>query len=264
MSDYISSYEMQIVSNPETTFNPLALSTAYYLPPTNKDAEHEGCYVCRWRKKKCQFQPGVVPGPSTPCVDCQRFHIRCHGAGLERPGVSAFSQVSSRLSHSDNSSQGKTLADKIRLELKTWIQNKANRKLRDPLDIRPLYAGVQQDREFVPFDPATGTATRMIHQNQQPAIHEHELDFGQTMGLVQPLFPLNPNYAGCSNPSDSHYHQTPSYPSHYNSNSGYAEHGGIIDHHTFTAAITGAPSEPFAADPSPVWGDVNHRKLIVI
>lgn len=59
--------------SPETGRSPL---------PKTGGEQQEGCFPCRFRKKKCQKVEGQVR-----CLDCTKFNIYCEGQGQDRPSV---------------------------------------------------------------------------------------------------------------------------------------------------------------------------------
>jgi len=73
----------------EPTFNSPGLwdGSQHVLSSNKEAAEHDGCFACRWRKKRCRHGQYGLPSPDSPCTDCKRFHILCFGAGQERPTV---------------------------------------------------------------------------------------------------------------------------------------------------------------------------------
>ncbi|KAF9504903.1 hypothetical protein BS47DRAFT_1368460 [Hydnum rufescens UP504] len=74
----------------------------------------EGCWWCRFRKKRCE--PGSA-GPNEPCEACSKFNMQCHGRGIDRP-------------------PGQEFATQVRALMTTWIRNPANRRPSvTPLDL---------------------------------------------------------------------------------------------------------------------------------
>ena len=101
----------------EPTLDPQMLSNAPQRALPRKGSGVEGCFPCRWRKKKCKPVNRHAPSPTHPCSDCARFHIRCEGGGLERPAVSvfSFSKLITFISPSTASTRAKTLPRRFAL-----------------------------------------------------------------------------------------------------------------------------------------------------
>lgn len=49
--------------------------------PTRPERDPDGCFACRYRKKRCQKTA------QNACVDCTKFGIFCEGMGQARPSV---------------------------------------------------------------------------------------------------------------------------------------------------------------------------------
>jgi len=105
-----SDYKQMLVDHHPTLSPPSFASTSTSYAPHDKDPDRQGCYPCRWRKKKCKHVGRTTLGP---CKDCSRFNIFCYGSGFERPG-------------------GKRLANEMRAAMKAWIADKKNRKTSKP------------------------------------------------------------------------------------------------------------------------------------
>ncbi|KAF9504899.1 hypothetical protein BS47DRAFT_599408 [Hydnum rufescens UP504] len=111
------------LSRPHT---PLPLPTMSYVPlstsfpmfdnwgPSKPRGYRDGCWPCRFRRKRCE--PGLA-GPEGPCEACSTFNMICCGRGIDRP-------------------PGHELATQLRALMTAWMRNTANRgPFVPPLDL---------------------------------------------------------------------------------------------------------------------------------
>lgn len=224
----------KLASNMSTYLSPQIPGAMNYAelalgsPPPSKEPYHEGCFPCRWRKKKCKFIP-----LDQVCVDCDRFNIRCIGAGLEKPTVRFLFFIGVLDIHFSTQNlrffvQGRLLAETIRSDLQKWISGRHNRALEiPPFDVAHYYEPIPPPT-LVNFDTtATATPRGHYHRDASSSAFNRPMD--------------DYNYSHISMTHQPHAYNIPS------------------------LAVNGDPRNTLAGmqQPSPVWPDASDCTLIV-